>query len=95
MPVIHSSLSPAHPAGRLSPHPPLWLPRHGGRTDTIVLCRQLLGVRNAPADQEAGGALLVKCEIPVSPIAAAPWGASMSSCEPARATIRFVVTRHD
>lgn len=40
---------------------------NGGRNDKIALCRQLLDVRNAPADQEAGGDPLVKCEIPVCP----------------------------
>ena len=40
---------------------------NGGRNDKIALCRQLLAVSNAPADQEAGGDPLVKCEIPVCP----------------------------
>ncbi len=36
-----------------------------------------------------------KARFPPAHLAAAPCGASMSSREPARATIRFVVTRHD
>lgn len=69
---------------------------NGGRNDKIVLCRQLLAVRNAPTDQEAGDDSLTKCEIPVCPHC----GGTMRrvdvvprACAPV--TIRFVVTRHD
>lgn len=66
---------------------------NGGRNDKIALCRQLLAVRNAPADQKAGGDPLVKCDIPVC----LHCGDTMRRAEfvPARATIRFVVIRHD
>jgi hypothetical protein len=40
---------------------------NGGRNDKIALCRQLLAVRHAPADREAGEDTLVKCEIPTCP----------------------------
>src|SRR5438105_8346354 len=40
---------------------------NGGRNDKIAFCRQLLAVRNAPTDQEAGADPLTKCEIPVCP----------------------------
>lgn len=40
---------------------------NGGRNDKIALCRQLLAVRNAPTDQEAGDDPLTTCQIPVCP----------------------------
>src|SRR6201982_1113299 len=40
---------------------------NGGRNDKIALFRQLLAVRHAPADREAGEDTLVKCEIPTCP----------------------------
>jgi hypothetical protein len=48
-----------------------------------------------PLINKAGEYPLVKCEIPVCPHCGGTMQASMSFREPARATIRFVVIRHD
>jgi hypothetical protein len=68
---------------------------NGGRSDKIALCRQLLAIRNAATDQQAGEDPLVKCEIPACPHCGGTLRRVDSSREPARATIRFVVIRHD
>lgn len=62
--LAHSSLSAVHTAGRLPLHPHYGFLANGGRSDKIARCRQLLAIRNALADQQAGEDLLVKCEIP-------------------------------
>jgi hypothetical protein len=40
---------------------------NGGRSDKIALCRQLLAIRNAATDQQAGEDPLAKCKIPACP----------------------------
>ncbi|MFG3594520.1 transposase [Bradyrhizobium sp. RDI18] len=66
---------------------------YGGRNDKIALCRQLLAVRNAPADQQAG--VDPKCEIPVCPHCGGTMRRVDVVPQAGARDSRFVVTRHD